>query len=294
MNSAWVWGLGLTAATRQGNAGAVLAGAGRLTCDAAGVLGASTRGAHAQLLARQAAPPSRPPRPARSHAQGLCTAADCPYLHVNLPPDAPVCAAFLRGHCPAGADCGHKHYTPRMVKEERRLEAARRGQQPAGGSGGGGAGTEVCSARRAGRGGKQGWLSVLLCLIRLTAQGAGVQAAAACCWACQWWLALARLQCPLAAGVATAGCPLRRALAARSAAAATLTPRCRSPSGNAAMRRRRRRRQRRQGQVRRVPSGGSLASLTSFSRTSSCCEAAWWAVSREPSGCGMPLLYGVR
>ncbi len=54
--------------------------------------------------------------------QGLCTAADCPYLHVNLSASAPVCKAFLRGYCAAGADCPHKHYTLRMVKEERRLE----------------------------------------------------------------------------------------------------------------------------------------------------------------------------
>ena len=64
--------------------------------------------------------------------QGLCTAAECPYLHVNLSAGAPVCKAFLRGYCPAGADCPDKHYTLRMVKEERRLERA--------GSGGSGAG----------------------------------------------------------------------------------------------------------------------------------------------------------
>ena len=66
--------------------------------------------------------------------QGLCTASDCPYLHVNLSAGAPVCKAFLRGYCPAGAECPHKHYTLRMVKEERRLEQ--------GGSGGGGGGAD--------------------------------------------------------------------------------------------------------------------------------------------------------
>lgn len=72
--------------------------------------------------------PAAPPSPWRCcHAwllQGLCSATDCPYLHVNLSPEAPLCKAFLRGYCPAGARCPHKHYTLRMVKEERRVEQA--------------------------------------------------------------------------------------------------------------------------------------------------------------------------
>lgn len=58
-------------------------------------------------------------------AQGACTAAACPYLHVHLPPDAPVCTAFLRGHCSAGAACRQKHFTLHMVREEKRLCARR-------------------------------------------------------------------------------------------------------------------------------------------------------------------------
>ncbi|GAB4814899.1 hypothetical protein N2152v2_001945 [Parachlorella kessleri] len=78
--------------------------------------------------------------------KGLCTAAECPYMHVNLSAGAPVCKAFLRGYCPAGADCPHKHYTLRMVKEERRLEQ--------GGSSGGGAGEGVGKPGKA-EGGKK-------------------------------------------------------------------------------------------------------------------------------------------
>ncbi|KAI7842802.1 hypothetical protein COHA_003548 [Chlorella ohadii] len=55
--------------------------------------------------------------------KGCCTAEPCPYVHVNLPAGAPVCTRFLRGYCPAGTACPHKHYTLRMVRDEKRVEA---------------------------------------------------------------------------------------------------------------------------------------------------------------------------
>ncbi len=51
--------------------------------------------------------------------QGLCSNTQCPYLHVNLDPLAPVCKAFLRGYCAAGAACRSKHLTKRMVRDLR-------------------------------------------------------------------------------------------------------------------------------------------------------------------------------
>lgn len=51
--------------------------------------------------------------------QGLCSKAECPYLHVNLDPAAPVCEAFLRGYCAAGASCRSKHLTRRMLRDSR-------------------------------------------------------------------------------------------------------------------------------------------------------------------------------
>jgi len=51
--------------------------------------------------------------------QGLCSNTQCPYLHVNLDPAAPVCEAFLRGYCVAGAACRSKHLTKRMVRDSR-------------------------------------------------------------------------------------------------------------------------------------------------------------------------------
>lgn len=62
------------------------------------------------------------------HLQGCCTAEDCPYLHVNLAAAAPVCKRFLRGYCPAGTACLHKHYTLRMVREEKTLAAGAGGK----------------------------------------------------------------------------------------------------------------------------------------------------------------------
>lgn len=64
------------------------------------------------------------PPAAAAPPQGCCTVEPCPYLHVNLPPAAPVCTRFLRGYCPAGVVCPHKHYTLRMVRDEKRLHAA--------------------------------------------------------------------------------------------------------------------------------------------------------------------------
>jgi hypothetical protein len=52
-------------------------------------------------------------------AQGVCSHAECPYLHVAHDARARVCAAFLRGFCPAGARCRRQHLTAKMVKELR-------------------------------------------------------------------------------------------------------------------------------------------------------------------------------
>ncbi len=49
----------------------------------------------------------------------MCSNEDCPYLHVNFDPAAPICKDFVRGYCPRGAVCPHKHLTPKMVKELR-------------------------------------------------------------------------------------------------------------------------------------------------------------------------------
>lgn len=61
--------------------------------------------------------------------QGACSKTDCPYLHVNLDPDARVCEAFLRGWCPDGAACRQKHLTPDMVRRLRRERTLRPGAQ---------------------------------------------------------------------------------------------------------------------------------------------------------------------
>ncbi len=55
-------------------------------------------------------------------------------MHVNLPSSAPVCTRFLRGYCPAGTACPHKHYTLRMVRDEKRVEAAAGGAAAGGGT----------------------------------------------------------------------------------------------------------------------------------------------------------------
>lgn len=77
---------------------------------------------------------------------GRCTATPCPYLHVNLPASAPVCKRFLRGFCPSGAACPHKHYTLRMVQEERKLETT---------AGAGGGSAAIQGDRRQAGGGKK-------------------------------------------------------------------------------------------------------------------------------------------
>ncbi|ORX93742.1 hypothetical protein K493DRAFT_34613 [Basidiobolus meristosporus CBS 931.73] len=42
--------------------------------------------------------------------KGKCTNQDCPYLHVKVNPDAPVCKAFLtEGYCPNGKSCKERH-----------------------------------------------------------------------------------------------------------------------------------------------------------------------------------------
>jgi Zinc finger C-x8-C-x5-C-x3-H type (and similar) len=49
--------------------------------------------------------------------QGLCSQADCPYLHKYLGPKTPVCKDFMRGYCLRGAKCEKNHMTPRMMQE---------------------------------------------------------------------------------------------------------------------------------------------------------------------------------
>ena len=62
------------------------------------------------------------------HRQGLCSNAECGYLHVKLEPGARVCQAFLRGFCAAGVACPRMHLTPRML---RALRASRSLAAPA-------------------------------------------------------------------------------------------------------------------------------------------------------------------
>jgi hypothetical protein len=47
--------------------------------------------------------------PSPRRRQGVCTASACPYLHVNVNPDAPVCQGFVRGFCATGEACVNKH-----------------------------------------------------------------------------------------------------------------------------------------------------------------------------------------
>lgn len=63
------------------------------------------------------------------HRQDKCSAADCPYLHVNYSTDAPCCRAFLRGYCPLGAACCQRHVTLKMARE---LKASSSGQTAGG------------------------------------------------------------------------------------------------------------------------------------------------------------------
>lgn len=68
---------------------------------------------------------------ARVRVQGACSKAECPYLHVNLEPAAPVCEAFLRGYCAAGASCRAKHLTERMLRDSRPKRSLLTGAQAA-------------------------------------------------------------------------------------------------------------------------------------------------------------------
>ncbi len=55
--------------------------------------------------------------------QGLCTTEECPYAHVKVDPNAPVCQEFVSGHCPRGVSCTKKHLTPRMIRQLRQSKA---------------------------------------------------------------------------------------------------------------------------------------------------------------------------
>jgi hypothetical protein len=41
--------------------------------------------------------------------EGRCSAAVCPYLHVQVSPSTPVCTAFVAGFCPRGLACTLRH-----------------------------------------------------------------------------------------------------------------------------------------------------------------------------------------
>ena len=41
--------------------------------------------------------------------EGRCSAAACPYLHVQVSPSTPVCTAFVAGFCPRGLACTLRH-----------------------------------------------------------------------------------------------------------------------------------------------------------------------------------------
>ncbi|KAL0045522.1 hypothetical protein WJX82_008974 [Trebouxia sp. C0006] len=57
------------------------------------------------------------------YLQGLCTTEECPYAHVKVDPNAPVCQEFVSGHCPRGVSCTKKHLTPRMIRQLRQSKA---------------------------------------------------------------------------------------------------------------------------------------------------------------------------
>lgn len=66
--------------------------------------------------------------------QGLCTTEDCPYAHVKVDPNAPVCQEFVAGHCPRGVACTKKHLTPRMIRQLRQSKALQASRQVSQGS----------------------------------------------------------------------------------------------------------------------------------------------------------------
>jgi hypothetical protein len=41
--------------------------------------------------------------------EGKCTNGNCPFRHVSIASDAPVCQEFLQGFCPLGDKCPKKH-----------------------------------------------------------------------------------------------------------------------------------------------------------------------------------------
>eukprot|EP00955_Chlamydomonas_euryale_P056312 356376-Chlamydomonas_euryale.AAC.9 len=57
--------------------------------------------------------------------QGVCSAPDCPYLHVRLAPDTPLCEAFLSGYCPRGRECPRRHVTRQVAKALRQAGGAK-------------------------------------------------------------------------------------------------------------------------------------------------------------------------
>mmetsp|Transcript_30350 Transcript_30350/g.33904 ORF Transcript_30350/g.33904 Transcript_30350/m.33904 type:complete len:101 (+) Transcript_30350:929-1231(+) len=52
--------------------------------------------------------------------RGVCTNLECPYLHVNLGPNAKVCPDFnIKGYCPLGSKCSMKHvYTKKRKRTD--------------------------------------------------------------------------------------------------------------------------------------------------------------------------------
>ncbi|KAA6424093.1 MAG: Zinc finger CCCH domain-containing 3 [Trebouxia sp. A1-2] len=66
---------------------------------------------------------SKSSKPVQTHCLGLCTTEECPYAHVKVDPNAPVCQEFVSGHCPRGVSCTKKHLTPRMIRQLRQSKA---------------------------------------------------------------------------------------------------------------------------------------------------------------------------
>ena len=77
--------------------------------------------------------------------QGACSNRACPYLHVSVRSDAPVCKAFSQGYCARGAACPHKHLTARMVKQLSRAQGRQQFQEKQQQQVGVTARTSVCS-----------------------------------------------------------------------------------------------------------------------------------------------------
>mmetsp|Transcript_5328 Transcript_5328/g.7853 ORF Transcript_5328/g.7853 Transcript_5328/m.7853 type:complete len:164 (+) Transcript_5328:744-1235(+) len=45
----------------------------------------------------------------KKYLAGTCFDENCPYSHVRVNSQAPICQAFLNGHCPKGEACTFKH-----------------------------------------------------------------------------------------------------------------------------------------------------------------------------------------